>query len=112
MLVFGPAAIRDMFPAMKDMISQLVNQWEHYNRARALLQHRLTRNTFNLQFLLSDRKGIPHLLRFIGNTGRLKTTFGNVRPDDDLIIKEKEIKIKKSSRADRTTPGDAARRAP
>lgn len=28
MPVFGAAAIRDMFPAMEDIISQLVMKWE------------------------------------------------------------------------------------
>ena len=28
MPVFGAAAIRDMFPAMEDVISQLVDKWE------------------------------------------------------------------------------------
>ena len=28
MPVFGAAAVRDMFPAMEDVISQLVDKWE------------------------------------------------------------------------------------
>lgn len=30
MPVFGAAAIREMFPAMEDVISQLVAKWERY----------------------------------------------------------------------------------
>jgi hypothetical protein len=71
-----------------------------YTRARALLQHRLPRNTLTPEYLLSDRKGIPHLLRFVSNTGRFRTAFGEVRPDDDFIIKEKEIKTKERPRKD------------
>ena len=41
---------------------------------------------------LRTRKGIPHLLRYAGNTQRLTVTFREVRPDDGFKIKEKEIK--------------------
>lgn len=71
----------------------------HYARARGLLQARVGRNEFTSQHLLSNRKGIPHLLRFISDTARLRATFGEVRPDDNLIILEKE---KKSSRSQPT----------
>ena len=68
----------------------------HYIRARTLLQHRLPRNSFTLSHLLSDRKCIPLLLRFIDNTGRFKATFGEVRPEANFVITEKEIKEKRS----------------
>ena len=48
------------------------------------------RNAF--AFLLGNRKGIPHLLRYINDTDRLSTTFGNVSPAPDLIIHNKETK--------------------
>lgn len=39
MPVFGTGAIRDMFPAMEDVVSQLVTKWERFV---SVLQHRVT----------------------------------------------------------------------
>jgi hypothetical protein len=41
-----------------------------------------------MPFLLGSRTGIPHLLSYVSNANRLRTTFGEVRPADDMIIKE------------------------
>ena len=50
------------------------------------------RDSSSIPFLLRTRKGIPHLLHYVGNTQRLTTTFGEVRPNNTFEIKEKEIK--------------------
>ena len=41
MPVFGATAIRDMFPAMEDVISQLVAKWERYASNGATSSHRV-----------------------------------------------------------------------
>ena len=63
-----------------------------YRGARQLLQAILKCDTNSIPFLTSTRKGIPHLLRYINNTKRLTATFGDVRPDDNFELKEKETK--------------------
>ena len=68
----------------------------HYAGARRLLQSRLRRDASSIPFLLGARKGIPHLLRYVSNSNRLTTTFGEVRPADDFEIKEKETKKKRT----------------
>ena len=67
----------------------------HYTEARRQLITELGRDTFSIPFLLGTRTGIPPLLRYINKTGRLKTIFGEVRPDDDFefkVIKQKRSK--------------------
>ena len=61
----------------------------HYTSARRTLQSSLNRHALSIPFFLGTRSGIPHLLRFIANTNRLRTIFGDVRPDDDFVITEK-----------------------
>jgi hypothetical protein len=72
----------------------------HYVGARRLLQAKLRREASSIPFLLGTRKGIPHLLRYVSNTQRLKATFGEVRPDDDFVINEKDIKEKPRQQRD------------
>ena len=65
----------------------------NYAAARRLLQSKLRRDASSVPFLLGTRKGIPHLLRYISNSNRLKTTFGEVCPaDNNFKLKEKETK--------------------
>ena len=45
-----------------------------------------------LTFLLGNRKGIPHLLRYINDTKRLEPIFGNIEPPPDFVIKDKKTK--------------------
>jgi len=73
----------------------------HYAGARRQLHARTIRGSSLIPFLLGSRKGIPHLLRYVSNTNRLKATFGEVHPADGLVIKEKEIKEKSTARANR-----------
>ena len=61
----------------------------HYKTARSILHYELGRKATSIPFLLGTRKGIPHLLHFISKTKRFRATFGEVRPDDDFVIKEK-----------------------
>ena len=70
----------------------------HYIGARRLLQAKLRRDASSIPFLLGTRKGIPHLLRYVSNSQRLTATFGDVRPDDDFVIKEKKTKDKRQQR--------------
>ena len=69
----------------------------HYVGARRLLQSKLRRDASSIPFLLGTRKGIPHLLRYVSNSNRLKTTFGEVRPADDFELKEKETVGKRTT---------------
>ena len=55
---------------------------------------KVSRKDFTSKFLLSSRTGIPHLLRYVSDTGRLRATFGEVRPHDDFVIMEKVVKRK------------------
>jgi len=52
----------------------------------------------SIPFLLGTRTGIPHILRYVSNTNHLKATFGEVRPEDNLILKEKEPKERNQPR--------------
>ena len=48
----------------------------------------------SIPFLLGHPISIPHFLRYVSDTKRLRTTFGEVRPDDDFVIKNKsELRI-------------------
>ena len=73
----------------------------HYAGARRQLHARTGRRSSSIPFLLGSRKGIPHLLRYVDNTNRLKATFGEVRPTDGFVIKEKEIKERSTTRTNR-----------
>jgi len=72
----------------------------HYVEARRTLQTKLGRMASSIPFLLGSRVGIPHLLRYVGDTNRLKATFGGVRPADGFVVKEKEQKEKPHSQTD------------
>jgi len=72
----------------------------HYAGARRLLQANLRRDATSIPFLLGSRTGIPHLLRYVSNTNRLKATFGEVRPEDDFMIKKKEVKKRRPTQVD------------
>ena len=74
----------------RETIPHFLLDCPHYATARRLLQSKLRREASSIPFLLGTRRGIPHLLRYISNTNRLKTTFGEVRPADDFKLKEKE----------------------
>ena len=71
-----------------------------YAGARRLLRAKLQCDATSIPFLIGSRIGIPHLLRYISNTERFKATFGEVRPDDDFKLKEKEYKKKDRQRRD------------
>lgn len=63
-----------------------------YEPARRRI-HAATQKEKNLfSFLLGNRTGIPLLLHYINETGRFRTTFGNVKPTPDFIIQEKKSK--------------------
>ena len=76
----------------------------HYEQARRQLNAATNREKNAIGFLLGTRKGIPHLLRYIGDTGRLTSTFGNVTPSPEFTIKEKKRKITKTSTQETPTP--------
>ena len=65
-----------------------------YTGARRLLQARLKHDANSIPFLIGTRIGIPHLLRYVSDTKRLTATFGEVRPDNNFKLKEKEIREK------------------
>ena len=86
---------------IRETIHHFLLTCPHYADARRSLRETLTRDSSSIPFLLSARNGIPHLLRYVNDTNRLKATFGEVRPTDGFVIKEKEIKEKPQSRRDR-----------
>ena len=59
---------------------------------RLLLQAKLKRDSSSIPFLIGSRIAIPRLLRYISATKRFSTTFGEVRPKDNFILKNKTIK--------------------
>ena len=62
----------------------------HYETARHSILAATQQEKNPIAFLMGDRKGIPHLLRYIHDTRRLRSTFGNVYAQPDFTIKEKE----------------------
>jgi ribonuclease HI len=76
----------------KETVFHLLLTCPHYNNARRVLQSKLRSKASSIAFLLGTRTGIPHLLRFISDTNRLKATFGEVRPEDNFTLKPKPIK--------------------
>ena len=64
----------------------------HYEIARDRLNNATRREKKPISFLLGKRKGIPHLLHYVHNTERLKSTFGNIRPPPDFVIHNKKSK--------------------
>lgn len=69
-----------------------------YDTARRILTNALRRDASSIPYLLGDRRGIPHLLRYVDNTSRLRATFGEVSPPPNFIIKNKEPKKRPSPR--------------
>ena len=64
----------------------------HYETARRDMDNATQRIKNPLAFLLGNRKGIPHLLKYISDTKRLQATFGDVSPPPDFVIREKKTK--------------------
>ena len=60
--------------------------------ARHRLHAKLRREASSIPFLLGTRIGIPHLLRYVSDTKRFSATFGEVRPEDNFKLMEKEAK--------------------
>jgi len=85
-------------PHCKNGIQETIHHYlltcPSYAGARRILQAKLKRDTSSIPFLIGTQIGIPHLLRYVSNTKRLAATFGEVRPDDDFKLKEKEPKTK------------------
>ena len=69
-----------------------------YMGARQRLRAKLRRGASSISFLIGTRIGIPHLLRYIGDTKRFMATLGDVQPDNDFKLKKKEIKGKSRRR--------------
>ena len=76
----------------RETILHYLLECPHYAGARRQLHTRIGRISPVIPYLLGNRKGIPHLLRYVSNTNRLKATFGEVHPADGFVIREKEIK--------------------
>ena len=83
---------------IRESISHYLLSCPQYTGPRRRLQAKLRRDTYSIPFLLGTRTGIPHLLRYISDTNRLKATFGEVRPENDFVLKEKKSKERKRSR--------------
>lgn len=93
-------------PHCKNGIRETIHHYlltcPHYANARNLLRAKLKREASSIPFLIGARNGIPHFLHYVSNTNRLKATFGEVRPNDDFVLKEKEKKEKFRSQHNRT----------
>ena len=85
---------------IRETIPHYILSCPHYRGARHLLQAKLRRDASSIPFLLGTRTGIPHLLRYVSNTNWFKATFGEVRPDDDFVLEEKEKKGRNETRRD------------
>jgi len=83
---------------IRESIHHFLLMCPHYAGARRLLHAKLRSNASSIPFLIGTQTGIPHLLRYVNNTNRLKATFGEVRPKDDFELEEKKIKEKPQSR--------------
>ena len=66
--------------APAETIRHFLIQCTHYNQIRLQTIGRLGRGAYIVPYLLSDKKAIPHLLKYIHNTNRLTSTFGGVEP--------------------------------
>ena len=66
----------------------------HYSRPRGKLLLTLNEHIISIPFILGNPIAIPHFLRYVSETKRLRSTFGEVRPKDNLVILSKsEIKL-------------------
>ena len=69
----------------------------HYETARRRIHAATQREKNVFAFLLGSRKGIPLLLHYISDTGRFRTTFGDVRPPPDFDIRDKQSKERQTT---------------
>ena len=53
-----------------------------YRNERHILAQALGRKATSLKFLLNHKKGTKELLKYIGRTGRLRRSFGDVTPKE------------------------------
>ena len=83
---------------IRESIPHYLLSCPRYAGPRRLLQAKLRRDAYSIPFLLGTRTGIPHLLRYVSDTNRLKATFGEVRPGNDLVLKEKMTKKRNQPR--------------
>jgi hypothetical protein len=73
---------------IKETIFHFLLACPHYAGPRRTLQAELDHTAQTIPSLLGTRTGIVHLLIYISNTKRLKSTFGEVRPKADFTLKE------------------------
>ena len=60
----------------EDNKKRSVTAVHQYRQERHLIWIALRRNWSSISYLLSSDKALPHTIRFINSTGRLKPTFG------------------------------------
>ncbi|KAJ3980912.1 hypothetical protein F5890DRAFT_1388492, partial [Lentinula detonsa] len=65
----------------KETVKHLLLECPAYQRERFHLRRKIGQAARSLQQLLSEEKIIPHTLRFIRDTKRFQSTFGNILPD-------------------------------
>ena len=70
----------------KETIFHFLLACPRYSGIRGKMLLTLNQHIVSIPFLLGNPTGIPHYLRFVSDTKRLRTTFGEVRPNDDLVI--------------------------
>ena len=59
----------------------------HYEEARQHIRDIINRQKNVLAYLMGKREGIPSLLCYIGTTGRMIQSLGNVTPPDDFTLR-------------------------
>ena len=65
----------------------------HYNTARRDVLATTQQEKNLIAFLLGNRTGIPHLLRYVHNTRRFRPIFKNIYTQPEFTIKEKETQV-------------------
>ena len=76
-------------PGYRETVFHYLLVCPHYTNARRVLQANLNSEASSIPFLLSTRTGIPHLLCYISDMKHFRTTLGEVCPDDDFALHEK-----------------------
>jgi ribonuclease HI len=63
-----------------ESVHHFLFECRRYRNERHLLTKALGRKASSLKYLLGHKKGITELLKFIGRTGRLRKSFGDITP--------------------------------
>ncbi|KAG2053943.1 hypothetical protein BDR06DRAFT_913424, partial [Suillus hirtellus] len=65
-------------PQSEETVHHYIIDCPHYRRERHALSAAVGRKASSLPYLLSKEEAIPHLIRYVNSTKRLKDTFGEI----------------------------------